>query len=321
MKNEKIKKLLTSEISIIFVLVVLCMLISMVTPLFASKTNILSVLQRTATTGIVAIGMTFVIGTGGIDLSLGGQVTLMGLVCATCMGMGWAIPVVLLLLLAMGIVMGALNGIMITKLKMAPIMVTLSMQLVTFGLSLYITEGRQFAITNEAFEFFGLGSVLGLSVPIWIFIIVAIIAYILLKKFTLGRKILAVGSNEKGAWYAGINVVRITIVAYIIAGITASISAVIMTSKLMSASATVGDGMEMDAIAAVVIGGTSLNGGTGNIIGTVAGALIIEVITNWMTLANVNPYLRDVVKGLIILLALIIDNLRRGRMGKNELAG
>lgn len=281
----------------------------------------MSVLDRTATTGIVAIGMTFVIGTGGIDLSVGGQLTFIGILAALCFTSGLPLPVILVIMLALGIVMGALNGLMITYLKLAPIMVTLAMQLITFGLSLYITEGRQFLIKDEAFEFFGLGDVLGIPTPIWIFLIVAVVAMLLLKKFTVGRKILAVGSNTKGAWYAGINVNRSTITAYIFAGIAAAISSIIMTSRLMSASASVGEGMEMDAIAAVVIGGTSLSGGNGFIIGTVAGALIISVITNWMTLQNINPYLRDVVKGLIIILALLLDNVRTGKLAKNEMAG
>ncbi len=143
---------------------------------------------------------------------------------------------------------------------------------------------------------------------------------LLLKKFTIGRKILAIGSNAKGAWYSGINVTMTTIAAYIIAGLTASTAAVILSSKLMSAASTLGEGMELDAIAAVVIGGTSLAGGNGYIVGTIAGSLIIEVISNWMTLQSVNPFLRNVVKGAIILLALLIDNIRRGKLTKNEFA-
>lgn len=321
MDRTKLKKLMSSELSVILVLLVLCIVAAIVTPVFATSRNIMSVLDRTATTGIVAIGMTFVIGTGGIDLSVGGQLTFIGILAALCFTSGLPLPVILVIMLALGIVMGALNGLMITYLKLAPIMVTLAMQLITFGLSLYITEGRQFLIKDEAFEFFGLGDVLGIPTPIWIFLIVAVVAMLLLKKFTVGRKILAVGSNTKGAWYAGINVNRSTITAYIFAGIAAAISSIIMTSRLMSASASVGEGMEMDAIAAVVIGGTSLSGGNGFIIGTVAGALIISVITNWMTLQNINPYLRDVVKGLIIILALLLDNVRTGKLAKNEMAG
>lgn len=319
--KAKLKKLMSSELAILLILIILCILAAISTPVFATSRNIISVLQRTATTGIVAVGMTFVIGTGGIDLSVGGQVTIIGIVSAMLFTYGVSMEVILLVMLVMGIVMGFINGVLVTYLKIVPIMVTLAMQLITFGISLYITEGRQFLIKEDAFRFFGLGNILGIPTPIWIFAIVAIIAWLLLKKFTIGRKILAVGSNAKGAWYAGISVTGITIVAYVISGICASISSVIMTSKLMSASASAGDGMEMDAIAAVVIGGTSMAGGNGYIVGTVAGALIITVITNWMTLANINPYLRDVVKGLIIIVALLIDNVRRGKLRKNDMAG
>lgn len=317
----KFKKLMSSELAILMILIILCALAAISTPVFATSRNIMSVLQRTATTGIVAIGMTFVIGTGGIDLSVGGQVTIIGIVSAMLFTNGIPMGVILAIMLIMGITMGLINGVLVTYLKIVPIMVTLAVQLITFGISLYITEGRQFLIKEDAFRFFGLGNVMGISTPIWIFAIVAIIAWLLIKKFTIGRKILAVGSNAKGAWYAGISVTRITIIAYVISGICAAVSSVIMTSKLMSASASVGEGMEMDAIAAVVIGGTSMAGGNGYIVGTVAGALIITVITNWMTLADVNPYLRDVVKGLIIIVALLIDNIRRGKLRKNEMAG
>ena len=319
--KTKMKSIMSSEIAILLVLILLCIVAAVVTPVFATSKNIMSVLQRTATTGIVAIGMTFVIGTGGIDLSVGGQVTIIGIVAALMFGKGMPMGAILALMIVMGIAMGLINGVLISCLKIVPIMVTLAMQLITFGISLYITEGRQFQIKEDAFRFFGLGKIIGIPTPIWIFAVVAVIAMLLLKKFTIGRKILAVGSNSKGAWYAGINVRKVTIIAYIITGISAAISSMIMTSKLMSASATVGDGMEMDAIAAVVIGGTSMEGGNGYIIGTVAGALIITVITNWMTLQDINPYLRDVVKGLIIIIALLIDNIRRGKLKKNDMAG
>jgi len=314
MNKDRFKKILSSEISIILILALLCLVVSIATPLFASPKNLVSVLQRTASTGILAIG-------GGIDLSVGGQVTFMGIIGALCLAANFSILAVIAIILAMGIGIGAINGVLITKLKFPPFMVTLSLQLITYGLSLYITSGRQFLIAQEDYSVFGLGSVLSVPTPIWIFVVITIIAFLLLKRFTLGRKILAVGSNHMGAWYAGISVSKITIIAYVIAGMTSSIASVILSSKLMSASATLGEGLELDAIAAVVIGGTSLSGGSGYIIGTVAGALIIEVIANWMTLQNVNPFLREVVKGLIILVALLLDNLRRGKLSKNELAG
>ena len=267
MTREKVKKILASEFSIILILVVLCLVVTIVTPLFASPTNMVSVLQRTATTGILAIGMTFVIATGGIDLSVGGQVTIIGIISALCFSAGLSIPVVILIAVATGIAIGACNGLMISKLNFPPFMVTLAMQLVTYGIALYITSGRQFPIVAEGFDFFGLGKLGEVPTPIWIFAAVTVVAIL-----------------------------------------------------LMSASATLGEGLELDAIAAVVIGGTSLSGGNGYIIGAVAGALIIEVISNWMTLQNVNPFLRDVAKGAIILLALLLDNVRRGKLAKNEMA-
>lgn len=320
MNKVKIKKILSSEISIILILLLLCTAVSITTPPFLGVDNILNVLKRTASTGIVATGMTFAIATGGIDLSVGGQVTLMGILVATFFGKGMSIPMVLFLVLAMSIGFGAFNGVFISVLKFPAFMVTLSLQLITYGFSLYLTSGRSIPIAAAGYDFFGLGKIAGIPVPIWIFLLVMMAGILLLKQFSIGRKILAVGSNSKGAWYAGINVVRTTIIAYIITGITASISTVILSSKLMNASPSLGNNLELDAIAAVVIGGTSLAGGNAFIVGTVAGALIIEIISNWLTLQSVNPFLREVVKGAIILLALLLDNIRRGKLTKNEFA-
>jgi len=321
MDKAKMKKIFSSEMAIILILLLLCAVVAISVPSFLQGNNLFNVLKRTASTGIVAIGMTFAIATGGIDLSVGGQVTLMGILAATFFKMGMSVPVVLLLVLIMGIGFGSFNGVVISMLKFPAFMVTLSLQLITYGFSLYITSGRSIQIEANGYDFFGLGSFLGVPVPIWLFLVVTVAGLLLLRKFSIGRKILAVGSNAKGAWYAGINVAAVTTVAYIITGITTSVSAVILSSKLMNASAVLGKNLELDAIAAIVIGGTSLAGGNGYIIGTVAGALIIEVISNWLTLKSVNPFLRDVVKGAIILLALLLDNMRRGKLTKNEFAG
>ena len=319
--KTRVRRILESEFAVILVLLVMCVVIACVTPTFATKRNIINVLRRTASTGIVAVGMTFVIGTGGIDLSVGGQVTLMDVLAAMGLRAGQPVWLMVAMMFALGLLFGFFNGVGVTLLKLPPIMVTLSLQLITYGLSLYLTNGRTISITNEGFDGVGLGTFLGIPIPIWIFLCFIIAGLLLLKRFSIGRKILAVGSNAKGAWYAGISVVRTTIVGYVITGITCAMSSLILSSKLLSASATTGEGMEMDCIAAIVIGGTSLSGGSASIIGTVAGALMIEVIGNWMTLQNVNSYLRDVVKGGIILLALILDNVRRNRLGKNEYEG
>lgn len=315
------KRILESEFAIILVLLMMCAVIAAVTPMFASTRNIINVLRRTASTGIVAVGMTFVIGTGGIDLSVGGQVTLMGVLAAMGMNNGLPAWLMVVMMFVLGVFFGLFNGIGVTLLKLPPIMVTLSLQLITFGISLYLTNGRTISIAGENFDYVGLGTLFGIPVPILIFLVFIVAGLMILKRFALGRKILAVGSNAKGAWYAGISVVKTTIAGYVMTGVTCAMSSLILASKLLSASATTGQGMEMDAIAAIVIGGTSLAGGSASIIGTVAGALMIEVIGNWMTLQNVNSYLRDVVKGLIILTALIIDNIRQNKIRKNEYEG
>ena len=216
MKQQTLKKLISSEVAILLVLLLLCVVVSIITPSFATPTNILNLLQRTASTGVVAIGMTFVIATSGIDLSVGGQVTLIGILAAYAFESGMSIPVVVLMIFALGIAFGAFNGLFIAKLKFPAFMVTLSLQLITYGFSLYLTTGRSILINCEGYDFWGLGRVAGIPVPIIIFIVVTVLGLVIMKKFTIGRKILAVGSNEKGAWYAGINVVKTTFIANIL---------------------------------------------------------------------------------------------------------
>jgi ribose/xylose/arabinose/galactoside ABC-type transport system permease subunit len=320
MGGEKLKKMISSEASIILILLLLCVIVTLRTPTFATANNILNVLKRTASTGIVAVGMTFAIATGGIDLSVGGQVTLMGILAATFFKTGMPTVFVMMAILGMSVGFGAFNGVFVSIFKFPAFMVTLALQLITNGFSLYITSGRSIVIDREGFDFWGLGNIGGIPVPIWLFLAVSIVGLVLLRNFTIGRRILAVGSNDKGAWYAGISVTRTIIAAYIISGVTAGVSTIILASKLMNASPSLGSNLELDAIAAVVIGGTSLSGGNGYIIGTVAGALIIEVIGNWLTLQSINPFLREVVKGTIILLALLLDNIRRGKLTQNEFA-
>jgi ribose/xylose/arabinose/galactoside ABC-type transport system permease subunit len=320
MDREKLKKLISSEASIILILLLLCVIVALRTPTFATANNILNVLKRTASTGIVAVGVTFAIATGGIDLSVGGQVTLMGILAATFFKMGVPTGLVMLSIFGMSVGFGIFNGVFISIFKFPAFMVTLALQLITNGLSLYITSGRSIVIDRGGFDFWGLGNIGSIPVPIWLFFAVSIAGLVLLRNFTIGRRILAVGSNDKGAWYAGISVTKTIIAAYVISGVTAGVSTIILASKLMNASPSLGSNLELDAIAAVVIGGTSLSGGNGYIIGTVAGALIIEVIGNWLTLQSINPFLREVVKGAIILLALLLDNIRRGKLTQNEFA-
>ena len=201
-------------------------------------------------------------------------------------------------------------------------MVTLAMLNVTKGLAFYFTTGKTLYNIPDEFANIGLANIggeNGIPIAAVYLIILAVVCQFILRKTTLGRRILSVGGNERGAWYAGINTKFYKMIAYTTCGLMSAIASVAMTARLMSASASMGDGMELDAIAAAVIGGAALSGGAGNMIGTLAGAILLTTITNWMNLVSVNTYLRDVVTGAIILIALLLDAVRKGELNRNKL--
>lgn len=311
--NAKLAKSVKSEYAVLLVLLLMCIVIATTTRQFAEMQNIFNIIRRTATTGIIALGMTFVIATGGIDLSVGGQVNLISCIGAMILAKKQDVVVVVLAMLIIGIFIGMLNGLMISYLHLTPFMVTLAMMNITTGLAFFWTTGKTLFDIPEKFGFLGIGTIGSIPIAAAIFIVLSIIAIFIFNKFAFGRRVLAVGGNSQGAWYAGINVKSTILMSYIISGLCSAIASVLLMSRLMSASPSMGSGMEMDAIAAVVVGGNSLAGGNGFIVGAVAGALIMEVITNWMNLVSVDPFLRNVIKGIIILVALIVDMLRRGK--------
>lgn len=316
---DTIKKVLKSEYAVMLICVLLLIVLSVVTPTFASASNLMNIVKRTATTGIIALGMTFVVCTGGIDLSVGGQVALIGTAGALLMSKGMSSPMAVLVMLGIGIVVGAANGFFVSYVKLPAFMVTMAMVNVTQGLAFYITTGKTLYNIPESFASIGLNSIGTVPLAAVYLIVLTIISQLVLSKTIVGRKILSVGGNEKGAWYAGINVKANKFLAYVICGLSCGVAAVVITARLMSANAAMGDGMELDAIASSVIGGAALTGGKGNMIGTFAGAIILSAITNWMNLVSVNTFLRDVVKGLIILVALLLDAARKGELSKAKL--
>ena len=297
-------------------------ILSIATPTFATPTNLLNIIKRTSTTGIIALGMTFVICTAGIDLSVGGQVALIGTTGAMLLAEEVNIVLVVLIMVVLGVVVGTVNGFFTSYMKLPGFMVTLAMLNVTKGLAFYFTTGKTLYDIPEDFANIGIANIGGENgVPIAAIylIVLAILCQFILTRTTLGRRILSVGGNEKGAWYAGINTKFYKMIAYTICGLMCGIASVSMTARLMSASASMGDAMELDAIAAAVIGGAALSGGSGNMIGTLAGAIILTAISNWMNLVSVNTYLRDVVTGVIILVALLLDALRKGELNRRKL--
>lgn len=318
--RQKGLRVFRSELAILSILLVMCAIMTIASDNFLTVNNLLNILQRSAITGVAALGMTFVVLTGGIDLSIGGQVVLVGVVGALMMVRGTNMAVAIVSMMLLGIVIGMLNGFTISMLGLPPFIATLAMMNITRGLSLLISQGKTIFGLPEAYEVFGLGWRLGLPVPVWILGFLTLVAYVVLRYTSFGRRVYAVGSNARAAWLSGIDVRKTLFSVYIVSGLLAAVTAIILSSRLLSAPGTMGTGLELDAVAAVVIGGTSLMGGEGNIIGTVIGALIIVVISNSLNLLSVSPFLQDVVKGLIILAALILDMWRKGEMFKRSYA-
>ncbi|MFC4713247.1 ribose ABC transporter permease [Planococcus dechangensis] len=290
-------------------LILIIVIITAINPSFLSMNNIFNVLRQVSINALIAFGMTFVILTGGIDLSVGSILALTGAVTAGMMASGVDPILAMLLGLFLGAVLGAINGIIIAKGKVAPFIATLATMTIYRGLTLVYTEGRPISGLGDsvAFQMLGKGYFLGIPIPVVTMLISFGILYFILKKTTFGRRVYAVGGNEEASVLSGINADRIKIYVYSLVGMLAALASLILTSRLNSAQPTAGQMFELDAIAAVVLGGTSLTGGRGWIVGTLIGALIIGVLNNGLNLIGVSSFFQQVVKGAVILLAVLLD--------------
>lgn len=276
---------------------------------FFAPSNIFNLLRQISVNALLAFGMTFVILTGGIDLSVGSMLALGGALTAGMMAAG--IPPVLAIIfgLILGALMGAVNGLAISKGKVAPFIATLATMTIFRGLTLVYTDGRPISgfTDSKIFELMGRGYFFGIPVPVlWMFL-AYIILFFVLKKTVFGRRTYAIGGNEEASVLSGVSANRIKIYVYTLSGVLSVLAGIILTSRLDSAQPTAGETYELDAIAAVVIGGTSLSGGRGWIFGTLIGALIIGVLNNGLNLLNVSSFYQQVVKGGVILLAVLMD--------------
>lgn len=288
---------------------VITIILSILSPSFLSMDNILNILRQVSINALIAFGMTFVILTGGIDLSVGSMLALSAALTAGFMAGGMDPILAMLLGLLAGALMGAFNGFVITKGKVAPFIATLATMTIFRGLALVYTEGRPITGLSKdlSFELMGRGYFFGIPVPvIWMLISYAIL-YFILKKTTFGRRVYAIGGNEEASILSGIKVNQVKVWVYSLTGLLSALAGIILTSRLNSAQPTAGTAYELDAIAAVVLGGTSLSGGRGWIFGTMVGALIIGVLNNGLNLLDVSSFYQQVVKGGVILLAVILD--------------
>ncbi len=287
---------------------ILCVVLSLLSPHFLTGPNILIILRQISINAILAIGVTFVILTGGIDLSLGSIVAITGVLAATFAHPD-AHPLIVPLLIGVsgGILIGIFNGMVVTRFKVAPFIATLGMMTIARGGALIISGGRPVSNLTDSFNFIGGGVLFGCPLPILILAVVFLVSHFVLRNTTLGRYIYAVGGNEEAARASGINVTKTKITAYSICAGLAGLAGIMLAARTTTGQPNAGIAYELDAIAAVVIGGTSLTGGIGGVAGTLLGALIIGVINNGLDLLEVSSYYQQVVKGLIIIGAVILD--------------
>lgn len=290
-------------------LLLLCIVLTFLSDSFFTVDNWLNILRQVSINALIAFGMTFVILTGGIDLSVGSVLALSSAFAAGLMANGMNGVFAMMIGISAGLAMGALNGVIITKGRVAPFIATLATMTIFRGATLVYTEGRPITGFSDelAFQMIGRGYFLGIPVPVVLMLVAYVLLYVVLKKTTFGRHTYAIGGNEEATRLSGIRVDRLKIWIYSLTGGLAALAGLILTSRLNSAQPTAGTAYELDAIAAVVLGGTSLSGGRGWIFGTLIGALIIGVLNNGLNLLNVSSFYQQVIKGVVILLAVILD--------------
>lgn len=296
----------------IIALIVLMVFVTILNPSFIKPSNLVNLLRQVSVNALIAFGMSFVILTGGIDLSVGSVLALTSAIFAGLLKMG--IPPILgvLFALAIGSFLGAINGVLITKGKMAPFIATLATMTIFRGLTLVYTGGNPITNFSNAFsyKFIGRGYVLGVPWPVILMVVFFAIAFIILNKTPFGRKTYAIGGNEKASFISGIKTDAVKVKIYAISGFLATLAGLILTSRLNSAQPTAGTAYEMDAIAAVVLGGISMSGGKGSIAGTLVGALILGTLNNGLNMLGVSSFYQQIVKGIVILIAVLIDRKR-----------
>jgi len=292
-------------------LLILCIVISFITPRFLSVSNIKNILTQVSVNAVIAVGMSFVILTGGIDLSVGSILAISGAVAASIVKSTGNLFLAIIVALAIGSIVGLINGILVSKGRIQAFIVTLSTMIIFRGVTYVYTNGTPISGLGQSFSSIGNMMVLGIPIPVVFMVIVFGIAFYVLSQTRYGRYIYALGGNEDSARLSGINTDKIKTLVYVICGAAAALSGIIVTSRIGSASPNAGVGFELDAIAAVVLGGTTLVGGEGSVVGTIIGALIIGVLNNGLNLMNVSPFYQSIIKGIVILLAVMSEKKKK----------
>lgn len=322
--NLSLQKMHLKKFQSLIALLLLCIALSILTDKFFTAENGMNVLRQVAVNACIATGMTLIVLTAGIDLSVGSVLALCGAVTAGLfknglefasadLYVGFTVLGAIIGGLLLGTLLGWFNGFTVTKFNVPPFVATLAMLTIARGFTMLYTKGHPISNLGKDFAYIGAGSFIGIPIPVWIALVVVLIAVFITQKTKLGRYIYAIGGNEQAAKLSGINIKKVKMTVYAMAGAMAALGGIIVTARLDSAQPNAGMSYELDAIAAVVIGGTSLSGGKGSVWGTVMGAIIIGVLNNGLVLLNVSPFWQQVVKGGVILLAVIIDKIGEKR--------
>lgn len=320
MKNET-KKKLYNQLNIyrsVLILLIMSLVASFLTDNFLSLGNFFNIVRQITVAGIVACGMTFVILTGGIDLSVGSILGFSGVVASGVLASTGNTFLAIMTALGIGLLCGLANGLFVSGFGIPPFIATLGMMTLLRGCILVYTKGSPISVKVDSYKYIGKGELLGIPVPIILLIILFLIAHYLLSQTSFGRSVYAFGGNREAARLSGIATRRIEWSVYALNGVLAAVAGVVLTARLGSAQSTGGKGIEMDAIAAVILGGTSLSGGTGFVLPTVIGAMIMGIIDNILTLMDVNPHATDIVKGAVVLVAVLVDKKVKDFSAKAE---
>ena len=291
---------------LVFSFLILMVALSLLSDRFLTSANLINILRQAAINGIISVGMTLVILTGGIDLSVGSVLALSVTIGASLMKQGQPVGAAVLAALAIGALLGAINGWMISRAKIPPFIATLGMLTVARGLTLMYTQGQPITGLPATFRWIGTGVVGGIPVPILLTLLVFAAGWIFLSRTRYGAQIYLMGDNPTAAKLTGVPTERLTVLVYAISGFCAALAGLVLVARLDSAQPIIGQGYEFNAIAAVVVGGTSFAGGEGGLGGTLLGTLLIETLNNGLNLLNVSPLWEQVVKGVVIALALLL---------------
>lgn len=305
--------LLSPESTMLYALIVLYIVCAFLSPYFLTVSNIMNILMYSSITGIVSVGMTMIILVGAIDISVGSIIGLVGMLSAIVLTATKNLFLAILVGLVIGLVCGTINGFLVTKVKMVPMIATLSGMSIYRGIAMLTTGGLSRVITDKVYISFGRGYVFNV-IPVCAVVMIAIfiIAGYVLKYTTFGRRIYAIGGNPEASRLAGINVINTKMIVYIICGLLSALAGILTAAQTGAAIPMAGEALEMDAIASVVLGGTSMQGGKGNVRGTLIGVLIMTTLSNVLTLLGVLSFWQDVAKGLVLILAVAIDVGRNG---------